>query len=217
MQNTSFMQKMISNVLAFTGQQLWSIVGLLVQKCCTWFSARWVNACLTRRSQSKSCWNQPERSCLCTVLLCFCDSGLLHHLSQAWSVQQRGTCITWTWKWFSSEGIKLHADNFSPSLRCSESGSHLACNGCLTSGERRAAFLSARDRVGIQPWKWTSISEIRKGNRRAPLSLSSDARFACAVRFISAVCLKRVFAWVCAEIDVCLHSAACGNSDSRYS
>lgn len=206
---------------------------------CTWFSARWVNAGLTRRSQSKSCWNQPERSCLCTVLLCFCDSGLLHHLSQAWRVQQRGTCITWTWKWFNSEGIKLHADNFSPSLRCSESGSHLACNGCPTSGERRAVFLSARDRVGIQPWKWTSISEIRKGNRRASLSLSSDARFACAARFISAVCLKRVFAvWVCAETDVCLHSAACamlcfkpnlewhfwlesrprwGFSDSRYS
>ena len=41
-------------------------------------------------------------------MLCFCGSGLLNHLSQAWSVQQCGTCIAWTWKWFNSGGIQLH-------------------------------------------------------------------------------------------------------------
>lgn len=92
------------------------------------------------------CWNK--------VLLCFCGSRLLHHLSQARGVQQRGTCISWTSR------LQLHFDN------CSSSGiNRTDLMGVLPPRELYSKLHFCQcDRVDIQPWKWVPISEIRNGN-----------------------------------------------------
>lgn len=100
----------------------------------------WVN---TRNSHTKSFFlNQTETyesMCWRTVLLCFCGSRLLHHLSQAWSVQQRGTCIAWTWKWFNSEAYSYTLTIFT--VFCgSESNSYRRSNGCRTSKRTLSCF-----------------------------------------------------------------------------
>lgn len=83
---------------------------------------------VVKPSQTETC----ESMCWRTVLLCFCGSRLLHHLSQAWRVQQRGTCITWIWKWLSSGVYSYTLTIFTVFCGC-ENNSHLRSNGRLTS------------------------------------------------------------------------------------
>lgn len=83
---------------------------------------------IVKPSQTETC----ESMCWRTVLLCLCGSRLLHHLSQAWRVQQRGTCITWIWKWLSSR-VYSYILTISTVFCGCENNSHFRFNGCLNS------------------------------------------------------------------------------------
>lgn len=151
-----------------------------------------------------------EPICWPMALLCFCDSRLLHHLSQVWSVQQCGTCIAWTWKWFNSE---VHSYTFTIfTVFCdSESNSYRSSNRCLTSNRTLKMHFCQCDIVWHSAMKVDTFQKITKGNWwLVSMSLWSDAKCVnlfvlCVSAWLLCIYIYYMYLCICREVCVSVH------------
>lgn len=142
--------------------------------------------------------------------LCCCGSRVLHHLSQASSVQQRGTHTSWSWKRFNL-GLYRYTVTIAIVLLWWKAAVTPRSNRCLTSKRmQKLHFLSFCDRADIQLWKWTWISKTWKGNRRTGRHVSL---IWCQLReFVYCTC------WVgCVSVySICIRVSAGNCAHIRY-